>query len=260
MALTKVRLLKHLFPVHGFLRMPSWITKAKTIRKLMGFLWVFDRNHGMLLLALGAQAAQHCDYDNEHGRLSSAELITLPALQKTFVDLFFEFAWEFLHWKMAGIFGESFLVSFSHETKHEKSSKKSGKIRSKIRDDNMKNLGNFCSATFLTWGLSAKAKKRCSEFRFDSWIHLESVVFHNYLISGEGTTDSTRFVIHHQHHRMIEKQKQSKQFADLQQDLPHSWEIRSPNLKAEDKIPQQRLHFQWLCGLSWGAKTTSSEK
>ena len=34
---------------------------------------------------------------------------------------------------MAGIFGEFFLVSVSHETKHEKSSKSSGKIRSKIR-------------------------------------------------------------------------------------------------------------------------------
>ena len=54
---------------------------------------------------------------------------------------------------MAGIFGEFFLVSVSHETKHEKSSKNSGKIRSKIRgkirDENSKNSGNFRSATFL---------------------------------------------------------------------------------------------------------------
>ena len=54
---------------------------------------------------------------------------------------------------MAGIFGEFFLVSVSHETKHEKSSKNSGKIRSKIRgkirDENSKNSGNFCSAAFL---------------------------------------------------------------------------------------------------------------
>ena len=48
---------------------------------------------------------------------------------------------------MAGIFGEFFLVSISHETKHEKSSKNSGKIRSKIRgkirDENSNNSGNF---------------------------------------------------------------------------------------------------------------------
>ena len=54
---------------------------------------------------------------------------------------------------MAGILGEFFLVSVSHETKHEKSSKNSGKIRSKIRgkirDENSKNSGNFRSATFL---------------------------------------------------------------------------------------------------------------
>ena len=37
---------------------------------------------------------------------------------------------------MAGIFGEFFLVSVSHETKHEKSWKNSGKIRSKIRGQN----------------------------------------------------------------------------------------------------------------------------
>ena len=55
---------------------------------------------------------------------------------------------------MAGIFGEFFLVSVSHETKREKSSKNSGKIRSKIRgeiqDENSKNSGSFRSATFLT--------------------------------------------------------------------------------------------------------------
>ena len=56
---------------------------------------------------------------------------------------------------MAGIFGEFFLVSVSHETKHEKSSKNLGKIRSKIRgkirDENFKNSGNFRSAIFLAW-------------------------------------------------------------------------------------------------------------
>ena len=54
---------------------------------------------------------------------------------------------------MAGIFGDFFLVSVSHETKHEKSSKNSGKIRreirGKIRDENSKNSENFRSATFL---------------------------------------------------------------------------------------------------------------
>ena len=54
---------------------------------------------------------------------------------------------------MAGIFGEMFLVSVSHETKHENSSKNSGKIRreirGKIRDKTSKNSGNFRSATFL---------------------------------------------------------------------------------------------------------------
>ena len=34
---------------------------------------------------------------------------------------------------MAGIFGEFFLVSVSHETKHEKSLKNSGKVQRKIR-------------------------------------------------------------------------------------------------------------------------------
>ena len=41
---------------------------------------------------------------------------------------------------MAGIFGEFFLVSVSHETKREKSSKNSGKIRSKIRDENSRKI------------------------------------------------------------------------------------------------------------------------
>ena len=59
-----------------------------------------------------------------------------------------------MHWKMAGIFGEFFQVSVSHETKQEKSSKNSGKIRrktrGKIRDKNSKNSENFRSAIFLT--------------------------------------------------------------------------------------------------------------
>ena len=71
-----------------------------------------------------------------------------------FVDFFFRICLGILHWKMAGIFGEFFMVSVSHETKREKSSKNSGKnrsrIRGKIRDQNSKNSGNFSFATFLT--------------------------------------------------------------------------------------------------------------
>ena len=52
---------------------------------------------------------------------------------------------------MAGIFGESFVVSVYHETKHENSSESLGKIRSKIwgkiQDDNRRKSRNFCSAT-----------------------------------------------------------------------------------------------------------------
>ena len=57
---------------------------------------------------------------------------------------------------MAGIFGETFLVSVSHETKHENSSKNSGKIRSKfgakIRDENSKKIGEllFCDFSDLS--------------------------------------------------------------------------------------------------------------
>ena len=55
---------------------------------------------------------------------------------ETFCEYFFRICLGILHWKMAGIFGEFFLVSVSHETRHEKSSKNSGKIRSKIRGKN----------------------------------------------------------------------------------------------------------------------------
>ena len=80
--------------------------------------------------------------------------VTLPALQKNFVNIFSSCLPGNFALKMAGIFGEFFLVSVSHETKHEKSSKNSGKIRSKIRgkirDENSKNSGKVHSATFLT--------------------------------------------------------------------------------------------------------------
>ena len=80
--------------------------------------------------------------------------LTLPALQKTFVNIFFSCLPGSFALKNGRDFGDFFLVSVSDETKHEKSLKKSGKIRSKIRgkirDKNLKNSGNFRSATFLT--------------------------------------------------------------------------------------------------------------
>ena len=80
--------------------------------------------------------------------------VTLPALQKNFVNIFFVFAWEFCIEKWRGFLVNFFWLSVSHETKHEKSSKNSGKIRSKIRgkirDENSNNSGNFRSAAFLT--------------------------------------------------------------------------------------------------------------
>ena len=58
---------------------------------------------------------------------------------------------------MAGIFGEFFLVSVSHEAKHENSSKNSGKIRSKIRGKNsgrkFEKFGkdSFCNFSDITF-------------------------------------------------------------------------------------------------------------
>ena len=89
--------------------------------------------------------------------------ITLPALQKDFVNIFFVFAWEFAL-KNGGDFWCFFLVSVPHETKHENSSKNSGKIRSEIRgkiqDKNSKNLENFRSATFLTSRVTMQSTQR----------------------------------------------------------------------------------------------------
>ena len=59
--------------------------------------------------------------------------VTLPALQKHFVNIFFVFAWEFCIEKWRGFFCEFFQVSVSHKTKHEKSSKNSGKFGAKFR-------------------------------------------------------------------------------------------------------------------------------
>ena len=70
-----------------------------------------------------------------------------------FCEYFFRVFLGISHRKMAGSFGEFFLVCLPRN-KARKSSKNSGKIRSKIRgkirDENSKNLGNFRSATFLT--------------------------------------------------------------------------------------------------------------
>ena len=53
---------------------------------------------------------------------------TLPPLQKSFVNIYFVFAWEFCIEKWQGFLVNFFLVFVSHETKHENSSK--------IRDEN----------------------------------------------------------------------------------------------------------------------------
>ena len=86
--------------------------------------------------------------------VSSDPSLLLCLLSRKVLWIFFCICLGILHWKMAGIFGEFFLVSVSHETKHENSSKNSrkfrSKIRGKIRDENSKNSGNFRSATFLT--------------------------------------------------------------------------------------------------------------
>ena len=78
--------------------------------------------------------------------------ITFAYPPEPFCEYFFRICLGILHGKMAGIFGEFFLVSVSHETKHEKSSKNSGKIRSKIRgkirDKKSKIRGTFVLQLF----------------------------------------------------------------------------------------------------------------
>ena len=82
------------------------------------------------------------------------KFITLPALQKTFVDFFFEFAWEFRIEKWRG-----FLVNFFWSPSPPKRSTKSprtirgkfgAKFGAKFGTKIRKNSGNFRSATFLT--------------------------------------------------------------------------------------------------------------
>ena len=64
-------------------------------------------------------------------------MITLPALQKTFVDSFFELAWEFCIEKWQGFLVSFFLVSVSHKMKHGKIGENSKQVRGKIRGENL---------------------------------------------------------------------------------------------------------------------------
>ena len=80
-------------------------------------------------------------------------LVTLPALQKNFVNIFFVLAWEFCIDKWRGFLVIFFLVSVFHETKHENSSKISGKIRSKMQGKirtKIRKIRELRSATFVT--------------------------------------------------------------------------------------------------------------
>ena len=85
-------------------------------------------------------------------RVAKFQNVTLPALLKTFfVDMFFEFAWEFCVEKWRG-----FWVNFSglrFPRNRARKLKFSGEIseqNSGLNSGNSKNSGNFRSATFLT--------------------------------------------------------------------------------------------------------------
>ena len=60
------------------------------------------------------------------GHLTRSRAHYFACSPEEFCEYFVRVCLGILHWKMAGIFGEFFLVSVSHETKHEKSSKNSG--------------------------------------------------------------------------------------------------------------------------------------
>ena len=66
---------------------------------------------------------------------------------------------------MAGIFGEFFLVSVSHETKHESSSKNLGKIRGKIRVENSKIRGTFVLQLFPAKGWCKRGNVRAEKLK-----------------------------------------------------------------------------------------------
>ena len=78
---------------------------------------------------------------------------TLPALQKTLVDSFFEFAWESCIGKyrrsLAKFIWSPFPTRWSTKTLAN-SGKIRSKVRGKIREENLINSGNFHSFTFLT--------------------------------------------------------------------------------------------------------------
>ena len=106
--------------------------------------------------------------------LHAPSYVTLPPLQKRFVNIFLRICLGILHWKMAGIFGEFFLVSVSHETKHENSSKNSGrkfgeKFGAKFGDKNSKNRGTF--GLRLSWPKEMPMKRGvvcvCVRVRWD---------------------------------------------------------------------------------------------
>ena len=81
---------------------------------------------------------------------SATQAVTLHALQKTFVDFVFEFAWGF------GIEKRQF-----QETKHEKPSENSGilKIRGKIRAENSEIRGTFILQLLKLWARTLKRKR-----------------------------------------------------------------------------------------------------
>ena len=82
--------------------------------------------------------------------------VTLPALQKHFVNLFFVFAWEFCIEKRRGFlvnfFWSPFPTKRSAKTPRKNSGKIRSKIRGKIRDETLKKFGelSFCIFSDLT--------------------------------------------------------------------------------------------------------------
>ena len=93
-------------------------------------------------VAIGASATFRHD-TTERTKANNPQCITLPALQKTFVDFFFEFAWAFCIETWRGNSGEFFLVSVSSKMKHENSSKNRGKFGAKFGTKIRKIRGTF---------------------------------------------------------------------------------------------------------------------
>ena len=106
-------------------------------------------------------------YINRSFKNRAALSVTLPPLQKLFVNIFPAFCRGILHWKMAGISGEFFMVSVSHETKYENSSKNSPVAPIFIGFERFaqiaSNLGFAifqCPADSQKWGFSSRTLKR----------------------------------------------------------------------------------------------------